>query len=87
MTVLFSAKELLWNKNGSRTHEHWVQIEKNKKQFTFYLGDERGTIQAKIGNLDDLLHDAFSEINYYGMEIETDLTNHELKEKEKVQFT
>ena len=87
MIIIFCAHEPLFDKNGSQTREHWITIEKEKKQFTFYLGDERGIIQFKVGNLEDLLNIAIAEIGYYDMNIETDLTNSFLEEKEKVEFT
>jgi hypothetical protein len=86
-TLLF-AQEPLWNKNGSRTHEHWVQIEKDGKRYLYSYGDERGTIDSKVGDdLADLLSEAYEQKVYYDMEVETDTITPKHEEKEMVQFT
>jgi hypothetical protein len=86
--TVYLAQEPLWNKNGSRTHEHWIQIEKGINRFVYSFGDERGMIESKVAdNLDILLRKAQEEIEFFGMKIETDLTNNKEREKEIVQFT
>lgn len=85
--ILF-AKEPLWNKSGSRTHEHWVQIDKGKNRYVYSYGDERGTIESKTANtLEELLDDFYENKSYYDMEMEVDKTKKEPEEKEIVQFT
>jgi len=86
--TVYYAQEPLWDKSGSRTHEHWVQIEKNGRRFVYSYGDERGMIESKVAdNLDDLIEDFYENKNYYDMEMEVDKTKRELEVKEIVQFT
>jgi hypothetical protein len=86
--ILLYAQEPLWDGNGSRTHEHWVQIEKIKNQYEYSYGDERGTIDSKVAdNLADLLSEAYERKAYYDMEVETDTITPKHEEKEIVQFT
>lgn len=91
MTLLYSAQEPLFDKHGSRTHEHWVKIDEGKNMFVYSYGDERGIIDSKASvYLDDLLSDAIMQSTYYKMDVEIDLINkkpNEKDEKEVVQFT
>lgn len=90
-STVYLAQEPLWNKNGSRTHEHWVQIEKGKNRFVYSYGDERGMIDSKVADhLDELLNEAFAQKSYYEMSVKTDLISpnpDDLDEREIVQFT
>lgn len=91
--TIYLAKEPLWGKSGSRTHEHWIQIEKGKTGRPVYVysyGDERGLIESKEAeHLNELLNEAFAQKAYYDMEVETDLISpkHPEDEREIVQFT
>lgn len=87
--TIFYAREPTFRRNGSRTHEYWIQIDKDEQQFIYSFGDERGEIDSFVSCfLSSMIEKVREEMQFFDMKIEKDKTDNELNpnKKEKVQF-